>query len=106
MPSRLNRSSAQNNTQSNFRFAASSNNAANCLRLSGSGTSYTATFTANAGVDDPRGKPSGAVLDASAAPFPFVRAGGPTAAARSFATRDRNRLAQADGMTDAAARDH
>jgi flagellar biosynthesis protein FlhA len=39
-------------------------------------------------------------LDASAAPFPFVRAGGPTAAAHSFATRDRNRRAQADGMTD------
>jgi len=41
-------------------------------------------------------------LDASAAPFPFVRAGGPTAAAHSFAARDRNRRAQADGMTDVA----
>ena len=29
-----------------------------------------------------------------------MRAGGPTAAAHSFATRDRNRRAQADGMTD------
>jgi hypothetical protein len=34
MPSRLNRSSAQNNTQSNLRFAASSNRAANVLRPS------------------------------------------------------------------------
>jgi flagellar biosynthesis protein FlhA len=41
-------------------------------------------------------------LDASAAPFPFVRAGGPTAAAHSFATRDRYRRAQADDTTDVA----
>ena len=33
-PSRLKRSSAQNNTHSNFFFAASSNRAANCFRLS------------------------------------------------------------------------
>jgi flagellar biosynthesis protein FlhA len=41
-------------------------------------------------------------LDASAATFPFQRAGGPTAAAHSFAKRDRTRRAQADGMTDVA----
>ena len=34
IPSRLNWSKAQNNTQSNFRLAASSNRAANCLRFS------------------------------------------------------------------------
>jgi hypothetical protein len=33
MPSRLNRSSAQKRTQSNFCFAASSNSAANCFRF-------------------------------------------------------------------------
>jgi flagellar biosynthesis protein FlhA len=39
-------------------------------------------------------------LDASAAPLPFVRAGGPTAATHSFAARDRNRRAQSGDMTD------
>ncbi len=37
-------------------------------------------------------------MDASAAPF--FRAGGPTAAAHSFETRDRNRRANSTGMTD------
>jgi flagellar biosynthesis protein FlhA len=39
-------------------------------------------------------------LDASAAPFPSLRAGGTIPAAHSFEARDRNRRAQTTGMTD------
>jgi hypothetical protein len=44
--------------------------------------------------------PSGAALDASAAPFPRYVPAGPMPAAHSFEARDRNRWAQSTGVTD------